>query len=479
MKATMIVVLVAMIACLSYAQEAPITADGFDTIYLDYPSWVSELHIAPDNQTMYLFGETTVRIVTGGENSFTVQDLPYTWNMPFVDVVAFFNGSSLWAVGPVLPNQYGQAAKGMATSIGFGGPVNPGQSNPIRKQQTRQIEGMSLSSVAINSDSFPVLTAYFSGWLPSANTTTDTNTYFGLIRAATDLNTSLSNMNSAFFTVDPVKDVLRLYPNSYVPFTQEFHPWIFDLDGVNIYVVNPTINWNVFPAQYEIFHIVAGTNLTLNSTAQLPAQINSITSAFMYGTSLVIGASGVGTDIGTIYILDLLTLSIETFAELPQGYSSPKALAVDESTMTLYVATNGGGGVLSYSIASGKLTGMAVLPAYLQNVWEARVGDNHLYLVTYEQQSKVFRVAKTDFCPSACPTGGFCKTGVCMCPDGYSVSDNGQQCSPNPVIQYVTKKEKGGEVALGILFMISTIAAAVLGYLYYKASRGGSYTRVL
>ena len=47
------------------------------------------------------------------------------------------------------------------------------------------------------------------------------------------------------------------------------------------------------------------------------------------------------------------------------------------------------------------------LPEYLHRSWDATSTSGHVYFVTYEQNAKVYRVAKEDFCHVSCPYNGY------------------------------------------------------------------------
>lgn len=113
------------------------------------------------------------------------------------------------------------------------------------------------------------------------------------------------------------------------------------------------------------------------------------------------------------------------------GYSNPRALVLDlfNTTPTLYVGFNGGGAIMRIDISkiasqAYAITGyplyfsiilclfvlfytfdylrIQALPYYLHRVWVGSVAPQHVYFATNEQHSKVFRVSKSDFCPSTC-----------------------------------------------------------------------------
>jgi len=180
---------------------------------------------------------------------------------------------------------------------------------------------------------------------------------------------------------------------------------------------------------------------------------------------------------GVIVFLNIANLTEHSFIQLPVNYSDPRALVVDELEGNLYVGMNGGGAILKINLYTQQITGYQNTPFYLDKIWAGLAAPDHVYFTTNEQHAKVFRVAKTDLCTNLC-AGMFqyCKAGKCVCPPEFEMHNNQCRWPQLAHDEAVMKREKGGEIALGIFFTIAVIAAAAGWYMVWKGKRGSYQT---
>eukprot|EP00026_Physarum_polycephalum_P007281 Phypoly_transcript_07339.p1 GENE.Phypoly_transcript_07339~~Phypoly_transcript_07339.p1 ORF type:complete len:472 (+),score=70.46 Phypoly_transcript_07339:109-1416(+) len=284
-------------------------------------------------------------------------------------------------------------------------------------------------------------------------------------------------------------DVWSIYSNHFTAFSNIFKPWIHylpyygPLNHTYVVVVDPntrtvygidTDNPNSVISEFPFLGNQGFANMELVSTT-------------FDGRSqtLIVGLAASGFAPGKISVFNFATtpsyvIPTPTNFTLQQNYSNPKALASD--SQYLYIGFNGYTEVIQISLTNFSTVGYQRLPEYLHRAWDAVDRHDHVYFVTYEQNAKVFRVAKQDFCPASCPYNGYCTAGKCVCSMGFVMNHEKNACllqAAREVItiqhHYVTAHD--GEVTLGIFFALSFIAAAAGWFMWWRG-RNSSYQAI-
>jgi hypothetical protein len=477
----------------------PVTQDGFDVVMLDDMSFVTEIHYQtfmpgnPPNFSMYIFGGAVARSIFPGspEHSFYVGSSPSDyWFMPFLDVHAFLDANNnTWFLGPVQPlgvNHIGNALSGYELEIAA--ISNIGGQNIRFYMSPVGLDGTFFSVFPLSFPGSNEAVIYLAGfWLGGA---TNQTLQFGVYRAhfnitSYNLNPDFNNTNVVTF--NPAVDAATVVNISmFTAYNEFFKPFIFHMWNTTYGPTpNTTYTYIVDPASNTIFTVTGNVNPTIplvyNRSQNFRHAHGYFSSAQIYYAAnyLIIGVGTWGMGTGSIIIFNLATFQVQYTINLPTNYSDPKALVVDEFEGALYVGMNGGGAVLRYDLTmpNFNLTGSQNLPFYLHRVWAGLPTFEHVYFVTNEQHSKVFRVAKADFCLNQCNQYQFCKAGNCECNNPMVMKDG--TCQWPEVIKEtnIAKRNKAGETALGILFMFSFIAAAAGWYMWYRTRRS-SYQAV-
>jgi hypothetical protein len=426
------------------------------------------------------------------EHSFFVADGPL-WNVPLVDVHAFTNGSDVWFIGVSNPIHRGNySEKGYAMDLLLFGTPTPTSPPRMFTAPGPGLHGTyySLSIVPFFS---PFIVSYFCGFFLG----NDDTLVFGLTRGFFDINNINFNITAPVMNYNATLDTVALYPAEFVTYNADFKPFIYHTFWNFSWMQNNTVNatwtyvidpfWNTITQVEGSLNYGTGLRVTGLNFVYQPnwpwSGANIVSSALYYPKGfLFVGLAVPGTGTGAINVhVDLTNLGFQVIVPLPTNMSDPRAMVLDEFEGVLYVALNGGGAVLRYNISDKGtplvLTGMQNLPFYLHRAWTGLATPEHLYFATNEQVAKVFRLNKHDFCPAQCMQFGYCEKGQCIC--SYPFRKVGNQCDWQEVIRdrETIKKDHGGEVALGILFMITTILAGVFGFLWYR-NRRHSYTAV-
>jgi len=329
---------------------------------------------------------------------------------------------------------------------------------------------------------------YFCGFFPT-NFSTPWILNFGVRRA--HFNTTLFNGNQAWNTSNDAwyfnrtVDDAVIYPNAQlVTYNADFKPMLLHARNVTTTApVNST--WLVVIDPYSNFATLIMGNydptvpLTVTGYSYVPVfgnyQFGNIVSAVVWQQFLFVGVAVDGQGTGWLDVLYLANLTRRANSiMLPTNYSDPRALVLDyfDPNGTIYVGMNGGASVMRFSIPTLSFTGFQSLPYYLHRTWRGVATPGHVYFVTNEQHSKVYRMSKEDFCPQECMQFGYCYHGRCVC--GPNLVQKGNTCQWKEVVveKNIASKEKGGEIALGIFFAISTIAAIAGWYMVWKNRRG-------
>jgi len=369
-----------------------------------------------------------------------------------------------------------------------------------------------MSAVTVDNSTTGSVIAYFVGWHQHLNASEGVN--FTLIR-------TIVNTQNALL-VPPVlpifqynhtgDDRIYLHGEDFVAYNRDFKPWLFHSQTHNHLVI-------VDPATNSIFRVLTPTNLTAleyNETLNryrvwYGMQITGATYDHNNG-HVYIGLAAWGTLPGRIVVVDVFNMTLVKNFTLESWQSNPKSLQLSANSTILYVGLFGGHNILKINLATWTIPSQVTLGPFLTNVYATALGRDHLYFVTNEQHSKIARVPLENFCASSCDyVFGYCNNSKCLCwPEFMQINPTDQRTcepkiaptpgptpAPTPVhptnpptaaptwaptsvptkspVDYEKKDQKdhGGEIALGILFSISTILAAVGWFLIYRGARGG------
>jgi len=410
------------------------------------------------------------------------------WNLPWIDLQVIQNGTDLWGFGPVNPVGY--------SNRGFGGyslDIAVLTTKYIQYYQDYRFSPLSFagSFFSVRPVIFPVagdIVGYFAGLFP--NFTNPFQLQYGIVRARFNISGDLpSNNFTQHWHFDPVADVAVVAPIAQlVTWNAYFKPMIHHMWNLS-QAASPNTTFTVLiePGTYWVSLILGDFNqsipLTVSGYNWNPTHIGvyggHISSSKIYWPyhSLILGISVDGVGTGAIVFVHTFNLTTRGVINLPANYSDPKALIVDEFNHTLYVAMNGGGAILRIDIPSMAITGYQNVPPYLTRAWSGQDTPDHLYFITNEQHTKVFRLSKLDFCTKQCPMFGYCERGSCQCSTGFQMKDGSCQWAEMVVEKHSAEKDKAGEAVLGVFFALSFVAASVGWYLVWKSKRG-SYSAV-
>jgi len=472
----------------------PMVADGIETVMLDDMSFVNEISIQTWSQTnvsFYIYGDNRIRTVYPGEKWNVGATPNENWHLPFIDFHTFQNGSDVWGIGPInaLYARNRTAFSGFQFEIAVVTtkqiPDNP--RGRIFVEQPLGFEG-TFYSVRLAGYDIGNTVGYFAGFYP-ANSSTPWILNYGVRRAhfnnsLFDGNQSWNVSNDAWSFNRDVDDAV-IFPNAQlVTYNPDFKPFLIHAWNVStsapvnstyLVVVDPYTNF----ATLVLGNYNPAIPLQVTGYSYVPVfgnyQMGQIVSAVAYQDLLFVGVSVDGQGTGWIDVLFLANLTRRASAiMLPTNYSDPRALVLDyfAPTPTLYVGMNGGWSLLRIDINSLNITGYQALPFYLHRTWRGMATHEHVYFVTNEQHSKVYRVAKSDFCKSPCMEFGYCYSGRCIC--NQNMVQKGSVCEWKTVVieTNIAHKDKAGEVVLGIFFAIATIAAIAGWYMVWKNRRG-------
>jgi len=474
----------------------PIWDSGIETVWLNDISFATEISFqtyGQSNWSAYVYGDRRIRTVYLHEHDWFVGATPNeNWHLPFIDIHTFQNGSDVWGVGPVnaLYARNRTAVSGFQFEIAVVStkliPDNP--RGRIFVEQPLGFEGTFYSVRLAGFDGSSAMGghAYFAGFFPSNESTTTLN--FGVRRGW--FNNSLFdgnqswNISNAAWSSTPGTDDAILYNNAQlVTYSSEFKPILIHAWNITGYPANTTFLVVVDPYTNFANLITGNFNpaVPLNKTEYhyVPVfgshQFGRIVSAVAWQDLLFVGVSVDGQGTGWIDVLNIANLTKRAYILLPTNYSDPRALVLDwfdPTTPTLYVGPNGGWALLKIDINTLTIVGYQNLPYYLHRTWRGMTTPNHTYFITNEQNAKVYRLRKDDFCRTPCMENGYCEHGRCVC-NQYTVQ-KGPKCEWKEIVieKHIAHRDKGGEIALGIFFAIAVIAAAAGWYMVWKNRRG-------
>lgn len=494
--AALLVLLFVAFACAQNTNLSSFNTFGIDMIVIDSPSWLTKIQKSHGQHELLVFGETTQRIVVGSEtgtpfSAYAV--LPYWESNPFemqdLETFPFYNATTNtsvpWTIGVT---DYTQDQGGKF--FGFNSPylpliyIKPSGANWIQETQDPitnvNWDGMMFAAVKVDYRNYSDVQAYYAGFTSFYDCTNQIMlTSFGVFRVHLDIATPTSGLlNNARFTFNPNTDTGIFYGGLFTFFSAAVKPIVHLLpnyiyNGQNVTLV-AVADPNTRAVYTGFFNPASASGFTSLFNFTVGTRFSDLVSAvlsYQYG-KLYVGVSLSGfNNTGSIVVIDL-NMGVATSYPLPEFANNPKALSLDDQNSILYIGLNGDSEVLRFDLSTNTVTGYQRLPEWLHRAWDATEFPDHIYFITNEEHSKVFRINKADFCPSRCPYNGYCSKGSCVCANGFTMQDGG--CTLTQLVHETTiyKKAHGGEVALGILFMFSFIAAAAGWFLWYRGRRG-------
>jgi len=465
--------------------------DGFEVAWVDDMSFVTEMHLQSlppaNNFSLFIFGSDRVRTIypAGPEgHSFVVTIFPHgDWPLGFIDLHVVQSGSDLWGFGPINP-VFGvpHGSDGYSTDIAV---VTTKQDPNYRYWRFSPLgfEGTWFSVQPLLLPNNDIL-GFFAGFFPVF--TNPAILQFGVVRARFNISSDVVTNPYVHWNFNWTTDIAVIVNNSqFLSYNEFYKPFIFHVWNVTgAPSPNTTYTAVIDPGTLFVRVVIGDINpevpLTLTNFNWNPQHQglwrSGISSASVYYryNLLVLGISGPGLSTGAIAFVHIFNLTTRGILTLPTNYSDPKALAIDQFNGTLYVGMNGGGAVLRIDIHTMNITGYQNTPPYLSRAWAAHETFEHVYFVSNEQHTKVFRLRKDNFCPQLCHDGfGYCERGRCVCAPGFDMV--GDQCQWHTIVQDndVIKKDKAGEAVLGVFFALSFVAAAIGWFLVWKAKRAG------
>jgi len=468
----------------------PYIGDGFETVFLDDMSFVTEFHIQnfpPDNWTFFIFGSNTVRTVHPEGPTFYVGPSPDPWwiGRNFIDIHMIQNGTDLFAFGPVNGNLNSRSPYMFGYNLDIAVlSTKTGRNNDYDTYEPLGFEGtfFAVRPFVFNFD----ILGYFVGYYPKAWNET-WNLEFGVVRARYDLNAERPNQAPQNWTrwhYNYTVDKVAISNNTqFITYNEFYKPQIHHLWNVTTAHPNVTYTIVVDPGTHYVRTILGDFDptvpLTLSNNFWHPtagdwAHGTITTSKICWSERLLIlGLRVAGQGTGAVVFLNIADLTEKGRVNLPTNYSDPKAIAVDEFSGHVYVAMNGGGAVIRIDSKTFNITGYQRVPRYLERAWDAIDTPQHVYFITNEQHSKVFRLHKTNLCETECSEFGYCHERKCVCGQGFDLSDGKCVWHTEYKDRETIKKDKGGLAALGVFFALSTVAAGAGWYLVWKSKRQG------
>jgi len=445
-----------------------ISGEGYDTIYLDDPAFISEFHYNADTDRFYAYGDATFRQINHRQGVFAAVDnvTVNSFDHPFIDVKLFSSSESnhdLWAIGPTYTWPKG------ALSVGYFLPISVLGPNQWSTSFQGHHRGYTFYAVSLDHRNFAQSLAYFVGWAqgPIHGGAND-SVNLVVVRAHIDFTKPTLGFNITWTH----EDILILSVDNFHPYHVTFKPrLIHDYTNNKLFIIEPSqhIIYKAYVPEDGVSPLSLENKLDVSGHGSLAGS-----TWHYYQETLYVGFAGNGELNGTLLAIDLVKLQVLRSHVFPAFYSNPRAIA--GQNRTIYIGFEGGPAILSFDTVNWRISGYARLPPHLHTVYTAwDSGFDHVYFATHEQHSKVFRISKENFCHSECPYNGFCSRMSCECIDGYELSKGACEVKSRSIINTIT--EEGAAIAMGILFAITVIAAAAGWYMYYRSKQG--YQRVL
>jgi len=491
-----VVVLLSVIAV--GAQNGNLTARtifGIDTIEIDSPSWITKIEASYVEREILVFGERSLRpVLVTGES---VQDfiaLPTItkWAYDLLDLHTFFDNNT----SPPARWTFGVTDYSVDEEIYFNN--QRGAYLPLiamKPPSTQWLQpsndvfsgidwtGKMFAGLRVDHRNMSDVQIFYAGWIVNHTNPNDTTTYgkqvsFATVR--THFNTTQQGgLNQARFNFDPEIDVAHHYREKFASFSSTYKPFVHIIPLIGFFndtliaVADPNTR-SVYGGYFEDNGFQGRFEHRLS---QYPGY-DLVSTALGYDEALLyVGLATTGNaSQGIIAVINLLSPAIPpAYYLLPQYASNPRALALDELNKILYIGLNGANEVLKWDAVTHQVVGYQRLPEYLHQTWSGFAAPVHIYFSTYEQQSKVFRVDKRDFCPSRCPYWGYCSRGTCTCSDYFELSADKTTCELKALVDKNRdfNEAHGGEIALGVLFTLTSILAGVGWFLWYRGRRAG------
>jgi len=326
--------------------------------------------------------------------------------------------------------------------------------------------------------------SYFAGFFPDP--ASPTVLHFGVLRARfnTSADTGIPNANPSNWVYNSTLDTAVIVNASqFVTYNAAFKPILYHLFNVTG-APDPNTTYTVVidPGTRLVKNVIGsiteGTPLTVAPQWWQPPPtipFGGITSGHLYYplSLIILGIAVPGTGSGAIAFVHVLNLTTRGVINLPTNYSDPKALVVDDENGTLYVGMNGNSALLRIDINTMTITGYQNVPRWVEHTWAGRPTPEHIYFVTSEAHSKVYRVSKHNFCTTQCPEFGYCYHGACTCSPNFELVNG--QCRYITLIKDADtiKRDQTGLAVLGVFFAVSFVAAAAGWYLVWRSKRQG------
>jgi len=476
--------------------ELSFAVPGFDIIFSNDTSFLDQVDYFRGG--LYVSGNGVIFQVNENPTHFNISEWPYfNPRHQFLDFKTFTDARGSWAIGSV-PNRHDIPHHG-PPSFDFPGMNYPLAIAGVTFGSNRNVSISEsppgfymMGAVTVEPETQPLPTAYFAGWHQHNNASAGVN--FTVIRVTVNTHNAITEPPIyPIFTYDHNGiDRVYLHGEDFIAYNSIFKPEIHR-DKTHIIIVDPATN-SVFrvstPPSPQPLGYNEGTD-RLRVNEHFPLQVSSST----YDANaqhLYLGLAAFGVFPGRILQIDVSTspMKILKSYSLTTLESNPKSLSLDAYGPNavphrLYVGLYGGHSILRINLETWTTDGFVTLPFFLHDVYDivASPSTNYVYFVTNEQNSKVGRVSINNFCPSICDVFfGYCHNGQCACgPKNFQLADDGRRCTPvatiTPGEEKLIKEEHNGEVALGILFALTFILAAVGWYLVYKARGGrGAYS---
>jgi len=201
--------------------------------------------------------------------------------------------------------------------------------------------------------------------------------------------------------------------------------------------------------------------------------------AYDYQNGFVwVGISSEGIFPGRLLQINVNSMKQHGFIELKMGESNPISITFDArpgQTPSLYVAFYGSHHIAKYHQETHEELGYITLPPSFNSVYGIVNYNNYIHFITNDQFGKVGRIPLENVCPTVCDSFNHGK-GKCSCSRSGLVLDGNNRCVPQ--ITTKVEKERGGEIALGILFAIVFVVACVGWYLVWKSRKNTGYTSI-
>lgn len=456
-----VVVFLALLAQFAASQFDMLPAvqfGGFDIIWSNDTSYLDE--IDSHGEVMYVSGNGIVREVRHNPFSLEYQPKYFQQQHRFIDFRVFNDtNSNTWVFGPITAHHAASNVNGYSHPLQLASLTASYTQNPLQPGTMYSSAYVHTSNVTGNSF------AYVVGWVLST-------TIVNLV--VNRLNLSPETASSGTFYTPIGNDVVLNGTTGYDDFYRLYKPKIFRAGNPLYYllIVDPSSHC-IYKALIPQDDMAGTPSITLDSTLCLPFRFGG--SAFDSDSQLLYVAQvTTGTAPGSITVINTVTLLATDVITLQEYQSNPVALTFHNGF--LYVGFNGGPALLKYDRSNGGMTQYSTVPTYLRAVQAVHARHSSLYFVTYDQFAKVGKASESHFCLYMCDRKfGYCENRECKCVNGTTLNADGKTCDLTPVeIHDKGVASHAGEIALGLLFVVTFIAGAVGWFLLWRSRRSAA-----